>query len=118
MKIAVIGSRTLRVDLESYIPPECTTIVSGGAGGIDTCAAEFAKAKGLALIELLPDYKKDGRGAPMQRNLEIIRVADRMLAFWDGKSKGTKHAVDNCIKAGKRVGLYVWNGSAFVHRII
>ena len=72
MKIAVIGSGTLRVDLESYNPPECPTIVIGGAGGMGTCEAEFARAKGLALGELLPDYKKDGRGAPMPRNLKII----------------------------------------------
>ena len=117
MKIAVIGSRTLRVDLESYIPAECTTIVSGGAKGIDACAAEFARAKGLVLIEHRPDYTRHGRGALLQRNLEIIKTAELMFAFWDGKSKGTKHAMDNCIKAGKRVRLYVWDGSAFVHKI-
>lgn len=118
MKIAVIGSRSLSVNLETYIPADCTTIVSGGAGGIDTCAADFARAKGLDLIELRPDYKRHGRGATFERNLEIIRTADRMLAFWDGKSKGTKHAIDNCIKAGKRVRLYVWNGSEYLHKII
>jgi len=110
MKIAMIGSRNLQVDLEGYIPPECTTIVSGGAKGIDACAADFARAKGLALIECLPDHDRHGRGALLQRNLEIIKAADLMFAFWDGKSKGTKHSVDNCIKAGKRVRLS--NGTA------
>ncbi len=37
MKVAVIGSRGLRVDnLEKYLPKETTEIVSGGARGIDT----------------------------------------------------------------------------------
>lgn len=39
MKIAVIGSRNLKVEnLEKYIPESTTEIVSGGARGIDTCA--------------------------------------------------------------------------------
>lgn len=117
MKIAVVGSRGLTVDLESYIPPECTTIVSGGARGIDRCAAEFARAKALELIECLPD-KRHGRGALMQRNLVIIDRADLMFAFWDGASKGTKHAIDNCIKAKKRVRLWVWNGGSYEQKIV
>ena len=40
MKIAVIGSRNLIVEnLEEYLPADCTEIVSGGAKGIDECAA-------------------------------------------------------------------------------
>ena len=42
MKVAVIGSRGLTVnDLGKYLPPDTTEIVSGGAKGIDTCAARF-----------------------------------------------------------------------------
>lgn len=43
MKIAVIGSRGLRVNnLEKYLPKNTTEIVSGGAIGIDTCAKNYA----------------------------------------------------------------------------
>ena len=28
------------------------------------------------------------------RNIEIITKADRIIAFWDGKSKGTKFVID------------------------
>lgn len=43
MKIAIIGSRNLTVkNLEKYLPPYTTEIVSGGAKGIDTCAKEYA----------------------------------------------------------------------------
>mgnify|MGYP006992180210 CR=1 FL=1 len=36
MKIAIIGSRNLKVyNLEEYIPKSTTEIVSGGARGID-----------------------------------------------------------------------------------
>ena len=81
MKIAVIGSRGLKVnDLEKYLPKEVTEIVSGGARGIDTCAREYAVANGLKLTEFLPEYEKYGRVAPLRRNLQIIDYADEVLA--------------------------------------
>ncbi|MBQ8648757.1 MAG: hypothetical protein IJ470_01635 [Clostridia bacterium] len=43
MRVAVIGSRNLKVDdLSKYLPVSTTEIVSGGAKGIDTCAREYA----------------------------------------------------------------------------
>lgn len=42
MKVAVIGSRNVLVkDLENYIPPETTELISGGAKGVDSCAREY-----------------------------------------------------------------------------
>jgi len=99
MRVAVIGSRGLTVrNLEDYLPKGTTEIVSGGARGVDTCAREYALAHGLKLTEFLPEYKKYGRGAPMRRNITIIEHADLVLAFWDGKSRGTKYVIDNCKK--------------------
>ena len=99
MKVAVIGSRGLHVDhLEDYLPEGVTEIVSGGAKGIDTCAREYALRHGLKLTEFLPEYGKYGRGAPLRRNTTIIEYADLVLAFWDGKSRGTKFVIDNCKK--------------------
>ena len=95
MKIAIIGSRNLTAEnLGEYLPPECTEIVSGGAKGIDSCAADYARTNGLILTEFLPDYQKYGRGAPLIRNKQIVDYADLVIAFWDGKSKGTKFTVD------------------------
>ena len=104
MKVAVIGSRNLFVDiLESYLPDETKEIVSGGANGIDTCARNYALEHGLKLIEFLPEYDKYGRGAPLKRNITIIEYADLVLAFWNGKSRGTKFVIDNCKKMNKPV---------------
>ena len=100
MKIAVIGSRTLTVrNLEKYIPKDTTEIISGGANGIDRCAKEF-----------LPEYKIHGRYAPLKRNLEIIDNADFVLAFWDGKSRGTKFVIDNCRKINKPIRMLISKG--------
>ena len=107
MKVAVIGSRTLTVpDLGKYLPPDTTEIISGGAKGVDTSAREHAQAHGMALAEFLPDYEKYGRGAPLRRNIDIIARADMVLAFWDGKSNGTKFVIDTCKKLGVPVKVF------------
>ena len=99
MKVAVIGSRGLQVDrLEDYLPEGVTEIVSGGARGVDTCARNYALSHGLTLTEFLPEYNRFGKGAPFLRNIAIIEHADLVLAFWDGRSKGTKFVIDYCKK--------------------
>lgn len=108
MKVAVIGSRGIvNVNIGEYIPKETTEIVSGGARGVDTFAREYALSHGLKLTEFLPDYDKFGRSAPLKRNIQIIEYADLVLAFWDGKSRGTKFVIDNCKKIGKRCEVHI-----------
>lgn len=108
MKIAVIGSRGLTVNnLGRYLPKEITEIVSGGAKGIDTCAKEYAQANNIKLTEFLPEYEKYGRSAPLKRNLQIIDYADLVLAFWDGKSRGTKYVINNCKAKNKKVRVFI-----------
>lgn len=104
MKVAVIGSRNLTIDnIGDYLPKETTEIVSGGAKGIDTSAREYALANSIKLTEFLPNYAKYKRGAPLKRNVQIVEYSDVVIAFWDGKSKGTKFVIDNCNKMGKEV---------------
>ena len=108
MKVAVIGSRGLSVsDLGRYLPKNTTEIVSGGAKGVDTSAREYAKSNGIKLTEFLPEYTKYGRSAPLKRNITIIEYSDIVLAFWDGKSRGTKFVIDNCRKLGVEVRVYI-----------
>ena len=110
MKVAVIGSRGLIVnDLGKYLPENTTEIVSGGAKGIDTCARDYALSHDLKLTEFLPEYSKYGRGAPLKRNLQIIEYADVVIAFWDGKSRGTKYVIDNCKKQGVQLDVHIFS---------
>lgn len=104
MKVAIIGSRTVEIhNLEDYLPDEVDTIISGGAIGIDRCAARYAREHNIRLIEFLPDYTAYGRSAPIRRNIEIIDAADMVIAFWDGKSRGTKFVIDRCKKINKPI---------------
>ncbi len=97
MRVAVIGSRTLHLEnLSDYLPDETTEIVSGGAKGIDHDAKNYALQNDIVLTEFLPDYQRYGRSAPLKRNIQIIEYADIVLAFWDGKSHGTKFVIDQC----------------------
>ena len=101
MKIAVIGSRgILAVNIAKYVSVN-DEIVSGGAAGVDACAEDFAKEKGLKLTVFLPEYEKYGRAAPIVRNKQIVDYADKVVAFWDGKSKGTLSVIKYAEKVGK-----------------
>lgn len=114
MKIAVIGSRNLKVkNLGQYLPQDVTEIVSGGAKGIDTCAREYAQNNNIKLTEFLPDYDKFGRSAPLKRNVLIVDYADMVLAFWDGYSRGTKFVIDKCRECSKPVKIFVLKKDRF-----
>lgn len=108
MKIAVIGSRGLNLDnLGDYLPANVTEIISGGAKGIDQCAKAYALVHKIAYVEFLPQYDKYGKAAPLKRNDEIIKYADKVAAFWDGRSRGTKYVIDKCRKTGVPCAVYV-----------
>ena len=94
-------------DLGQYLPIEVTEIISGGAKGIDTCAREYALTNSIKLTEFLPEYEKYGKGAPLKRNLQIIDYADLVLAFWDGKSRGTKFVIEHCRARNKLVRIFL-----------
>ena len=102
MKVAVVGSRSiLTTDISMYIS-DGDEIVSGGAVGVDSCAAEYAKKNGLKLTVFLPQYERYGRTAPIARNKKIVDYADKIIAFWDGKSKGTLSVIKYAEKTGKQ----------------
>lgn len=112
MKLAIVGSRLLEInDLENYIPENVTEIVSGGAKGIDTCAKSYAMSHGITYKEFLPEYSKYGKAAPIVRNREIAEYVDAALAFWDGKSKGTKNVISLFRKLDKDITIIEKNKS-------
>ena len=101
MKIAVIGSRNVTVDNIGEYLTNCDEIVSGGVVGADTCAADYAKENGIMLTVFLPEYERYGRAAPIVRNKEIVDLADKIIAFWDGNSRGTLSVIKYAEKVRK-----------------
>ena len=97
MKVAIIGSRGLRLPVpEELVPKTTTLILSGAANGIDRMARAFALEHHIPIHEVLPDYDRYGRSAPLCRNDAIIDAADYVLAIWDGKSRGTAYVIRRC----------------------
>lgn len=108
MKLAIVGSRGIEdINLDEYISNDVTEIVSGGARGIDSVAAEYARKRGTALTEFLPKYNMYGKAAPIIRNREIAEYAEECLAFWDGKSRGTKSTISFFESLGKKVRVII-----------
>ncbi len=114
MKLAVIGSRTfddydiavttIKALFEQVADDEKpNTIISGGAKGADTLAERYAKERYLTLLVFKPDYQQYARSAAHVRNRLIVDNADMVLAFWNGKSTGTKYTIDYTKKQGKPV---------------
>lgn len=98
MKLAIVGSRDFSdlSRIEKVLMSDInriTEIVSGGARGVDTAGAEFAKKHGIKLKVFLPDWDKFGKAAGMIRNKQIVEYCDELIAFWDGQSRGTKNSL-------------------------
>ena len=83
--------------------PTRTTVVSGGAIGPDSWAADEAVKCGLRVLVHIPNWKKYGKAAGPIRNQAMANDADVLFAFWDGKSKGTYDMIFKMRKAGKYV---------------
>lgn len=107
MKIAVVGSRSfddypkLSSVLDLY-RKECSLIVSGGARGADSLAERYANENDLKTKIFLPDWKMYGAKAGFIRNELIVKECDFLIAFWDGKSSGTKNSMVLADRYGKR----------------
>lgn len=104
MRVAIIGSRETSGysldELISHIPQNASELVSGGSSGVDSLAEQAAARLGLPIRVFPPDYERDGRFAPLVRNGKIVERSDLVLAFWDGRSRGTADTLKKCIETG------------------
>lgn len=82
------------IDAISSVP----TIVSGGARGADKLGEVYAKDNGYNLRIFPADWNTHGYKAGFLRNEEMAEYADALAAFWDGKSRGTKHMISTALK--------------------
>jgi hypothetical protein len=115
-RIIVAGSRTfndyrlMNYWLDLYtIHERDPIIITGGAKGADTLAMDWAGFYWYLVKIYRPDYKKyPGSYAPLKRNEEMARNADMLIAFWDGKSKGTKHMIQQARLRGLKVKIVLF----------
>ena len=113
MRVLVCGSRdwqdaaAIKRELDRLQP---ALIVSGGAPGADTLAAEYARAAHIELLEIPAKWKRFGRAAGPLRNAEMLRAGqpELVLAFHEDlpASRGTKDMVARAERAGIPVKLF------------
>jgi hypothetical protein len=116
-KIIIAGSRNvtdynqIKQAWEEYVKrhglqTQQLTIISGGANGADKLAERLAKENGIGLQVMKADWEAHGKSAGHIRNNAMAKAAGtdgRLLAYWDGESRGTA----GMIKQARNAGLHV-----------
>jgi hypothetical protein len=115
MKIIIAGGRTFNdyallcqncnktLSLQTEIE-----IVSGTANGADKLGEQYANENGYPIKKFPADWGKYGKSAGYKRNEEMAKYADALIAFWDGKSKGTKHMIDLANRYGLKTKVVIF----------
>lgn len=98
MRVIIAGSRTgfRYSDIERFlaqVPFEITTVICGGAQGVDSLGRAWAHQHNIPVEMYLAEWEKYGKRAGYLRNVKMAETADALIAIWDGKSKGTSHMI-------------------------
>lgn len=88
------------------IEKKWSTIITGGAKGADKLGEKYALDNILDSIVFEAKWGKYGNAAGIIRNGEMAKNADCLLAFWDGRSKGTKDMIDKAFKRQLRIRVF------------
>lgn len=113
MKIIVAGGRDFNNRsvmfpiLSKHINNMNDTIISGDARGADALGAEWATHFQIPIQHFPAKWDEYGKVAGYIRNAEMAEHGDMLIAFWDGKSKGTMNMI-KAIKLYKKP-YYVYN---------
>lgn len=121
MRCIVAGSRYGEITVSHLVPPvldklhkkhQFTCILSGNCrNSPDMDGAKWAETQGIP-VDFYPADWSLGRGAGIMRNAEMADNADVLVAFWDGKSRGTLHMIETARKKPLAwVYVIYWNGS-------
>ena len=109
MNVAIVGSRSY-TDFDSFIKSlekilkigGSDLIISGGARGTDDMAEKYSRLRNIPLKVFRADWLSFGKRAGYLRNVEIVKNADIVVAFWDMESKGTSISIDLANKMNKK----------------
>ena len=105
MKVIIAGGRNIHdYELVKEAIAEAgfpiSTVVSGGANGVDRLGEQYAMDMNLKLNIFEADWETHGRAAGPIRNRKMAENAEALIAIWDGKSRGTKNMIETATKKG------------------
>lgn len=69
-------------------------IISGTARGADQLGERYAHERGYAVEQYPADWAHEGKAAGFIRNVQMADIADVLIVFWDGRSRGTANMID------------------------
>ncbi|AUG88509.1 hypothetical protein PQC39_gp145 [Vibrio phage Vp_R1] len=101
-----INYRLLCAKVDKYRKGSEVEIVCGLAKGADILGKRYALSHKLSVAEFPANWQRHGKSAGYIRNDQMAQYSDVLLAFWDGKSKGTKHMIDLAYKRGLEVHVF------------
>lgn len=78
-------------------------VVSGGARGADRLAEIYASYRSLPIEVHEAEWDKYGKRAGFRRNIQIIDSCDEVVAFWNGRSPGTRHSITYAMSKDKKI---------------
>lgn len=110
-KIIIAGGRDFddynRLEDIMFAYTPCTIEVACGlARGADAVGKCWAEEEGVKIRLFPADWDTWGKAAGHIRNREMAKYADVLVAFWDGKSKGTKGMIDVALELGLEVHVF------------
>ena len=98
-------------DVDHVIEIEKLTLICGMARGADLTAYKLFSEVGLPVKMYPADWDQYGKSAGYIRNNKMADVADMLIAFWDGESRGTAHMIDTARKLNLSVLVFNYEGT-------
>ena len=98
-------------DVDHVIEIEKLTLICGMARGADLAAYKLFSEAGLPIKMYPADWDQYGKSAGFIRNAQMADIADMLIAFWDGESRGTAHMIDTARKLNLNVLVFNYEGT-------
>ena len=117
MRLIIAGSRSFThyQHLCQTLAPErhrITQVLTGGARGADQLGYRWAWKHAIKHQVCRADWERFGKSAGVRRNYQMAQAGDLLLAFWDGRSAGTRHMISCMQQLGKPCVIVRTDGQA------
>ena len=108
MNIAFTGCRWINgnalvafaIRESGFLPADGAVLIHGDGRGADQCADRWAKMRDIPVRTFQADWDGLGKAAGPARNRAMVAAADKLIAVWDGESRGTGGTIAEAIKKG------------------
>jgi hypothetical protein len=122
MKILITASRgytdkTIFYQVMKQYEDKDVTIINGGCkDSYDVTSQQWSKEFEKECITVYPDYiTTPNKSACLKRNIDMVNMCDKVIAFWDESSRGCKFTIDYGIRRNKSVFIFSLRENQFIN---